>query len=75
MPQNAATHLGLHCLLTGISMKNKIKKKTYIAIISEDEKIIQTSMKHFLLLLLRNATKHNSIKFSAARLHVSSDKF
>ena len=32
-------------------------------------------MKHFLLVLLRNATKHNSIKFSAARLHVSSDKF
>ena len=33
------------------------------------------SMKHFLLLLLRNTTKHNSIKLSAARLHVSSDKF
>ena len=32
-------------------------------------------MKHFLLLLLRNATKHNSTKFSAARLHVSFDKF
>ena len=32
-------------------------------------------MKHILLLLLRNATKHNSVKFSAARLHVSSDKF
>ena len=32
-------------------------------------------MKHFLLLELRNALKHNSIKFSAARLHVSSDKF
>ena len=31
-------------------------------------------MKHFLLLLLRNDTKHNSIKFSAARLRVSSDK-
>ena len=46
-----------------------------IAIISEDGKIIQTSMKSFLLLLLRNATKHNSIKFSAERLHVSSDKF
>ena len=42
---------------------------------SEDEKIIQTSMKHFLLLLLRNAAKHNSIKFSEARPHVSSDKF
>ena len=49
--------------------------KINIAIISEDGKIIQTRMKHFLLLLLRNATKHNSIKFSAARLHVSSDKF
>ena len=48
--------------------------KINIAIISEDGKIIQTSMKHFLLLLLRNATKHNSIKFSAARIHVSSDK-
>ena len=34
-----------------------------------------TSMKHFLLLLLRNAKKHNSIKFSAPRLHDSSDKF
>ena len=45
------------------------------AILSEDGKIIQTSMKHFLLLLLRNATKHNSIKFSSASLHVSSDKF
>ena len=32
-------------------------------------------MKHLLLLLLRNATKHNSIKFSAVRLHVSADKF
>ena len=32
-------------------------------------------MKHFLLLLPINATKHNSIKFSAARLRVSSDKF
>ena len=32
-------------------------------------------MKHFLHLLLRNTTKHNSIKFSAARLFVSSDKF
>ena len=32
-------------------------------------------MKHFLLLLLRNAKKHNSIKFSAARLHVSTDNF
>ena len=32
-------------------------------------------LKPFLLLLLRNATKHSSIKFSAARLHVSSDKF
>ena len=31
--------------------------------------------KTYLLLLLRNATKHNSIKFSAAWLHVSSDKF
>ena len=41
---------------------------------SEDGKIIQTSMKHFLLLLLRNATKHNSIKFSAAWLHISSEK-
>ena len=40
----------------------------------QDGKIIQTSMKHFLLLLLRNDTKHNSIKFSAARLRVSSDK-
>ena len=25
-PQNAASHLGLHCLLTGISIKNEIKK-------------------------------------------------
>ena len=32
-------------------------------------------MKHFLLLLLRNVTKKNSIKFSAARLHVSFDQF
>ena len=38
--------------------------------ISEDGEII-----HFLLVLLRNATKQNSIKLSAARLHVSSDKF
>ena len=49
--------------------------KIDIEIISEDGKIIQTSMKHFLLLLLRNAAKHNSIKFSEARPHVSSDKF
>ena len=49
--------------------------KIDIAIISEDGKVIQTSMKHFLLLLLKNATKHNSIKFPAALLHVSSDKF
>ena len=49
--------------------------KIDIALISEDGKIIQTSIKHFLLLLLRNATKHNSIKFSTTRLHVSSDKF
>ena len=26
-------------------------------------------------LLLKNATKHNSIKISAARLHISSNKF
>ena len=49
--------------------------KIDIVIISEDKKIIQTSMKHFLLVLHRNAMKHNLIKFSAARLHVSSDKF
>ena len=49
--------------------------KINIAIISKDGKIIQTSIKHFLLLLLRNATKHNLIKFSAARLRVSFDKF
>ena len=49
--------------------------KIDIAIISEDGKIIQTNMKHFLLLMLRNATIHNSIKFSVAQLHVSSDKF
>ena len=49
--------------------------QNHIAIISEDGKIIQTSMKHFLLVLLRNATKHNSIKLLAARLHVSSGKF
>ena len=46
-----------------------------MAIILEDGKIIQTSMKHFLLSMLRNATKHNSTQFSAARLHISSDKF
>ena len=40
---------------------------------SEDKKIIQTN--HFSLLLLRNATKHNSTQFSVARLHVSADKF
>ena len=57
------------------SKKKKKKKKKDIAIFSEDGKIIQTSMNHFLLLLLRNATKHNSIKFSAPRLHISSDKF
>ena len=49
--------------------------KIDIAITSEDRKIIRMSMKHFLLLLLWNATKHNSIKVSAAGLHVSSDKF
>ena len=49
--------------------------KIDIATISEEGKIIKTSMEHFLLLLLRNALKHNLIKFSAARLHVSSDKF
>ena len=43
--------------------------------ISEDGKIIQMNMEHSLLLLLRNATKHNSIKLSATGLHVSSDKF
>ena len=32
-------------------------------------------MKPFLRLLLRNVRKHNLIKFSAARPHVSSDKF
>ena len=32
-----------------------------ITIISEDGTIIQTSMTHFLLLLLRNATKHNNL--------------
>ena len=32
-------------------------------------------MKHFLLLLLRNATKHNSIELSAEPLHVPSGKF
>ena len=65
--------------------------KIDITVISEDGKIIQMSMKHFFILLLRNATKHNSIKFSAALLrnatkhnlikfsaallHVSSGKF
>ena len=49
--------------------------KIDIAIIYNDGKIIQTCMKHYLLLLLRNAMKRNSIKFAAARLHVSSDKF
>ena len=49
--------------------------KIDIAIISEDENIIQTSMKHFLLLLLRNAMKHYATKFSTAWLHNSSDKF
>ena len=48
--------------------------KIDIANISEAGKIIQTRMKHFLLLWLRNATKHNSIKYSATRLHVSTDK-
>ena len=28
-PQNAASHLGLFCLLTGISLKNEIKMKNY----------------------------------------------
>ena len=49
--------------------------KIDIVKISEDGKIIQMSMKHVLLLLLRNATKHNLIKFSVARLHVFSVKF
>ena len=49
--------------------------KIDMAIISEDGKMIQTSMKHFLLLFLRNATKPNSIEFSATLLHVSFDKF
>ena len=28
MPQNAASDQGLHCLLTGISIKTKMKMKT-----------------------------------------------
>ena len=28
-PQNAASHLGLFCLLTGISSKNEIKMRNY----------------------------------------------
>ena len=28
-PQNAASDQGLHCLLTGISIRNRIKMKTY----------------------------------------------
>ena len=29
MPQNAASDQGLHCLLTGISIRNRIKMKKY----------------------------------------------
>ena len=73
---------GKYCIVVNyvVFEANKIKFKPTqckidIAIISEDGKTIQTGMKHLLLLLLRNALKHNSIKLSAARLHVSSKKF
>ena len=68
--------ISIHCDLSVCCQNvHTTQCKIDIVIISEDGKIIHTSMTHFLLLLLRNATKHNSFKFCSARLHVSSDKF
>ena len=33
MPQNVASELGLHCLLTGISMQNTVKVKIFTTIL------------------------------------------
>ena len=76
IPQNLTSNFSsLRFLSACCQNVHTMHCKIDIEIISEDGKIIQASMKYFLLLLLRNATKHNTIKFSVARLHVSCDKF